>query len=59
MLWELGTSMVWGFYRGGQKLPKGVLIGLSAQVLISALLLVFVGERKCFQQRFAAGIILV
>jgi BASS family bile acid:Na+ symporter len=59
IMFGMGTSMSFGDFIGVVKTPKGVLIGLSAQVLIMPIIGFLLASVSGFSAEIAAGIILV
>lgn len=59
IMFGMGTSMSLGDFYGVVKTPKGVLIGLSAQVLIMPLIGFALASVSGFSAEIAAGIILI
>ncbi|WP_075352010.1 bile acid:sodium symporter family protein [Algoriphagus marinus] len=59
IMFGMGTSMSLGDFYGVVKTPKGVFIGLSAQILIMPLIGFVLASASGFSAEIAAGIILV
>ncbi len=59
IMFGMGTSMSLGDFIGVVKTPKGVLIGLSAQLLIMPIIGFVLASMSGFSAEIAAGIILI